>query len=117
MAREAIDEDFQGYTQDGEVAFGTVRMVSPGGRPEIVVYVENAGEFTVPLSAVRDVHDEKGILDCGKLDRDLREAIGHAHVGQDPNIADQPHDHPVSHKTLPPSPSPHPCLGSPPPLP
>ena len=95
MAREAIEEDFQVYTHDGEVAFGAVRMVSPGGRPEIVVYVENAGEFTVPLSAVRDVHDEKVILDRGKLDQNLREAIGHAHVAEDPNIADKPDQEPV----------------------
>jgi hypothetical protein len=96
MAREAIEQDFQVYTHDGEVAFGAVRMVSPGGRPEIVIYVENAGEFTVPLSAVRDVHDEKVILECGKLDRKLREAIGHAHAGEDPNIADKPDEPPAS---------------------
>ena len=96
MAREAIEQDFQVYTHDGEVAFGAVRMVSPGGRPEIVVYVENAGEFTIPLSAVHDVHDEKVVVDCGKLDRKLREAIGHAHVAEDPNIADKPDEPPVA---------------------
>ena len=95
MAREPIEEDFQVYARDGEVAFGAVRLVSPGGRPEIVVYVENAGEFTVPLSAVRDVHDEKVILDCEKLSRELRVAIGHAHSGEDPNIADKPDELPV----------------------
>ena len=95
MAREAIEDDFQVYTHDGEVAFGAVRMISPGGRPEFVVYVENAGEFTVPLSAVRDVHDEKVILDCGKLSPELRAAIGHAHSGEDPNIADKPDEPPV----------------------
>ncbi|HEX3431580.1 MAG TPA: hypothetical protein VHT03_11900 [Rhizomicrobium sp.] len=95
MVREKIREDFEVYVHDGEVAFGAVRQVAPGGRAEIVVYVENAGDFTVPLSAVRDVHDEKVIVDCASLDRKLREAIGHAHLGEDPNIADKPDEPPV----------------------
>ena len=95
MVHEAIQEDFEVYVHDGEVAFGAVRQVSPDGRQEIVVYVENGGDFTVPLSAVRDVHDEKVILDCAKLDRKLREAIGHAHEREDPNIADKPDEPPV----------------------
>jgi len=96
MAREAIQEDFQVYVHDGDVAFGAVRQVEPDGRPEIVVYVENAGDFTVPFSAVREVHDEKVILDCDRLDRKLREAIGHAHVAEDPNIAGKPDQPPVA---------------------
>jgi len=95
MVHETIQEDFEVYVHDGEVAFGAVRQVSPDGRQEIVVYVENGGDFTVPLSAVRDVHDEKVILDCAKLDRKLREAIGHAHEREDPNIADKPDEPPV----------------------
>ena len=95
MVHETIQEDFEVYVHDGEVAFGAVRQVSPDGRQEIVVYVENGGDFTVPLSAVRDVHDEKVILDCAKLGRKLREAIGHAHEREDPNIADKPDEPPV----------------------
>ena len=95
MSLEKIREDFEVYVHDGDVAFGAVRQVSPNGRREIVVYVENAGDFAVPLSAVRDVHDEKVILDCAKLDRRLREAIGHAHVAEDPEIADKPDEPPV----------------------
>jgi hypothetical protein len=95
MSLEKIREDFEVYVHDGDVAFGAVRQVSPGGRREIVVYVENAGDFAVPLSAVREVHDEKVILDCAKLDRRLREAIGHAHVAEDPEIANKPDEPPV----------------------
>jgi hypothetical protein len=87
---ETIREDFEVFVHDGDVAFGAVREVRPGGRPEIVIYIENAGDFIVPLSAVRDVHDEKVILDCGKLDHKLKRAIGHAHAVEDPNIADKP---------------------------
>ena len=90
MGLERIREDFEVYVHDGEVAFGAVRQVLPGGRPEIVVYVENAGDFTVSLRAVREVHDGKVILDCAKLDRKLREAIGHAHTAEDPDIAAKP---------------------------
>ncbi|HEX4159035.1 MAG TPA: hypothetical protein VHY79_11200 [Rhizomicrobium sp.] len=87
---ERIEEGFEVFVHDGDVAFGAVREVRPGGRPEIVVYIESAGEFTVPFSAVRDVHDEKVVLDCAKLGRALKEAIGHAHLREDPNVADEP---------------------------
>jgi hypothetical protein len=87
---ERIAEDVEVFVHDGAVAVGAVRAVSPGGKPQIVVYVENAGDFYVPLSAIRDVHDGKVVLDCGKLERNLREAIGHAHVAEDPNVADRP---------------------------
>lgn len=95
MVRERIREDFEVYVHDGDAAFGAVRQVAPGGRPEIVVYVENAGDFSIPLSAVRDVHDEKVILDCAKIERKLREAIGHAHTAEDPEIASKPDQPPV----------------------
>jgi hypothetical protein len=66
------------------VAFGAVREVEPHGRSELVIYVENAGDFIVPLNAVEAVHAQKVILSGGKLDRDLREAIGHAHDAEEP---------------------------------
>ena len=50
-----------------------VREVLPNGRPEVVIYVENAGDYVVPLSAVEAVHSEKVILNCGKLERRLRQ--------------------------------------------
>jgi hypothetical protein len=71
---------------DGDKAFGAVRQVSPKGRPEIVVYVENAGDFVIPYSAIEAVHSHKVVLDCGRLDLRLRRAIGHAHDAEDPNI-------------------------------
>jgi hypothetical protein len=48
-----------------------------------VIYVENAGDFVVPLSAVEAVHSQKVILTCGKLERRLRQAIGHAHDAEE----------------------------------
>jgi hypothetical protein len=77
--QEKIEVGFQTFVSDGGEEFGAVRAVAPHGRPELVIYVENAGDFTVPLDAVESVHSEKVILKCGKLDLRLRQAIGHAH--------------------------------------
>jgi hypothetical protein len=84
--REQIQEGFEVFVSDGEHAFGAVRQVAPHGRPELVVYVENAGDFFVPLAAVEAVHSQKVIVSCSKLDARLRRAIGHAHDAEDPNI-------------------------------
>jgi len=84
IMQEKIEVGFQAFTSDGSEEFGAVRQVSPGGRPELVIYVENAGDFTIPLSAVEAVHSEKIIFNCAKLDRRLRHAIGHAHDKEEP---------------------------------
>jgi hypothetical protein len=82
--RDKIQEGFEVFLADGEQPFGAVREVAPHGRPEIVVYVENAGDFFVPLEAVKAVHAQKVILHLNKLDPRLRRAIGHAHDAEDP---------------------------------
>jgi hypothetical protein len=86
MAAERIQEGFEVFLADGGSAFGAVREVGPRGRPELVIYVENSGDFTVPLGAVKAVHSEKVILNAAKLDERLRQAISHAHDREDPNI-------------------------------
>ena len=63
MANEPIREGFDVFVHDGDKAFGAVRQVSPHGRPVFVIYVENAGDFTVPVTAVSAVHSGKVILD------------------------------------------------------
>jgi hypothetical protein len=75
---ERIAIGFQTFLSDGGDEFGAVRNISADGR-ELTVYVENAGEFVVPIEAVVAVHSEKVMLDGRKLDRALRAAIGHAH--------------------------------------
>ena len=84
--RDKIQEGFEVFLSDHDKAFGAVRQVAPGGRQEIVIYVENAGDFYVPLDAVADVHAQKVILTRDKLDKKLRQAIAHAHDAEDPNI-------------------------------
>jgi len=83
--REQVQKGFEVFLADGEQAFGAVREVAPLGRPEIVIYVENAGDFFVPLEAVKAVHAQKVILSANKLDPRLRRAIGHAHDAEDPS--------------------------------
>ena len=70
---ERIQEGFDVFVHDGNRAFGAVRQVLHHG---IIVYVENGGDFEVAAAAVKDVHDEKVVLDsarkaepvnCGKL--------------------------------------------------
>jgi hypothetical protein len=80
---EKIQEGFDVFVHDGEKAFGAVRQVHAAG---IRIYVENAGDFEVAAGAVKDVHDEKVILDAGKLDAMLTDAIRRAHGGEDPRI-------------------------------
>jgi hypothetical protein len=83
---ERIEVGFQTFLSDGSEEFGSVRVVAPKGRHELVIYVENAGDFTVPLSAVEAVHSEKVILNRAKLDRRLLHAIGHAHDAEKPGL-------------------------------
>jgi hypothetical protein len=84
MMQEAIEVGYQAFVADSSEGFGAVRQVAPHGRPELIIYVENAGDFVVPLSAVGAVHSQKVILNCRKLERHLRQAIGHAHDAEEP---------------------------------
>jgi len=50
---EPIKVGYQTYIYDGGEEFGAVREVSPDGS-QLVVYIENAGEFVVPLDAATE---------------------------------------------------------------
>ncbi len=81
--REAIEVGYQAFVSDGGEEFGAIREV---GRDGVVVYVENGGEFRVPMDAVTAVHSQKVVFDCRKLDAHLRRAIGHAHDSEVPGL-------------------------------
>jgi hypothetical protein len=83
--QESIEVGFQTFVDDSPEEFGAIRGVSPDGK-RLTVYVENAGDFTVPASAVVSVQEEKVTFACGKLDERLRAAIGHAHDAEDPRL-------------------------------
>jgi hypothetical protein len=86
MQTNAIEAGFEVFASDRDKPFGAVREVSPHGRAELVVYVENAGDFVIPFAAVAAVHAQKVIVAPDKLDPRLRRAIGHAHDAEDPRI-------------------------------
>jgi hypothetical protein len=75
---EKIRVGFQTFVSDAPEEFGAIREISRDGR-QVTVYVENAGDFYVPIEAVSSVQSEKVTFDCKKLDAKLRAAIGHAH--------------------------------------
>jgi hypothetical protein len=78
---ETIRVGFQTFVSDGqdrEEEFGAIREIARDGK-QLTVYVENAGDFYVPIEAVVSVHSEKVTFDCKKLDARMRAAIGHAH--------------------------------------
>jgi hypothetical protein len=83
MTSEAIREGFDVFLHDGDKAVGAVRQVHA---KSITIYVENAGDFVVPREAVRDVHDEKVVLDAARLERKLLDAIRTEHSREDPRI-------------------------------
>jgi hypothetical protein len=78
-----IEIGFQVYAVEGGEEFGAVRGYMPNANA-LVVYIENAGDFMVSLEAVQRVHDGKVIVDVGRLDARLREAIAHAHDREEP---------------------------------
>jgi hypothetical protein len=84
MANEPIEEGFEVFATETGKPFGAVRRIARGG--DLVIYVENAGEYSVLRGAVAAVHAQKVILDENKLDKRLREAIRHAHDAEDPNL-------------------------------
>ncbi len=84
---DKIEEGFMVFVSDGEEGIGAVRAVMPEGLPQLVIYVENAGEFVIPLTAIKAVHFQKVILDFDRLDAGLRQAVSGAHSAEDPNVA------------------------------
>jgi hypothetical protein len=78
-----IEIGFQVYAVEGGEEFGAVRGYMPNANA-LVIYVENAGDFLVPLEAVQRVHDGKVLVDVGRLDAVVRRAIAHAHDREEP---------------------------------
>jgi hypothetical protein len=75
-----IEIGYDVFVHDGDVKVGAVREVH---KNTIVVYVENSGDFSVALQAVAEVVEGKVVLQCDKLEPDLKRAINHAHDSED----------------------------------
>jgi hypothetical protein len=80
---ESIEVGFQVFLKDGGEEVGAVREVRAKAR-ELLVNVENAGDFVVRGDAVKAVHSHKVILDAGKIDARLKAALRHAHDAEEP---------------------------------
>jgi hypothetical protein len=77
---EPIRKDLPVFLHDGDVAIGAVRGMSGN---DLIINIENAGDFTLPRCVVQDVHEHKVILDARKLDSRVLAAIGKAHSAED----------------------------------
>jgi hypothetical protein len=75
-----IQVGYQAFAQGSEEEFGAVRQVRP---QDLVVYIEDAGDTMIPLSAVTEVIEGKVIVDTEKLDEGVRRAIANAHRDED----------------------------------
>ncbi|MFA5957864.1 hypothetical protein [Hyphomicrobium sp.] len=80
---DKIEEGFMAFLVDGKDGIGAVRNVTA---TSLVLYIENAGEFVVPRSAVKDVHSQKVLLKPELLDKRLLAAVGHVHDSEDPKL-------------------------------
>ena len=78
-----IEVGFQVFAAGETEEFGAVREVLPGGRPQLVVDIENSGDHVIPLSAVTAVTEQKVMVDLRRLPESVREAIKHAHDAED----------------------------------
>ena len=83
MSRWRIEPGFMAFTAEGHEGIGAVRQV---GDTSLIIYVENSGEFEVPMSAVKAVHDQKVVLTPQLLDKAVLEAVRHAHDREDPTL-------------------------------
>ncbi|MDX2167868.1 MAG: hypothetical protein SF182_12415 [Deltaproteobacteria bacterium] len=80
---DAIHIGDQAYLEEGGEEFGAVRALDPT-QQAVIVYVENRGELSMPLRAVRSAHDGKVVFDGSLLPSSVRAAIRHAHDREEP---------------------------------
>ena len=82
--QEQIEVGQMVFVADGSVGVGAVRETRP---TEFVVNIQNAGDFVLPLDAVRDVHSGKVVLDVARLAPDVVEALRHVHDAESREFA------------------------------
>jgi hypothetical protein len=80
--KKQVQVGFQVFTKDGGDEVGAVRDLC-GHRPEIMVYVENTGDVTVPVNAITAVHYQKVVVDAARLPPDVQRAFRRAHDSEE----------------------------------
>jgi hypothetical protein len=83
MPSAAVEVGDQVFLHEDGEAFGAVRHIHSR---DLVVYIEGAGDFTVPAVAVTAVHDGKIVLDERELEEPLRTAIATAHRNEEQEL-------------------------------
>ncbi|MDQ3057000.1 MAG: hypothetical protein M3Q96_04535 [Pseudomonadota bacterium] len=74
--REELEVGQMVFVADGEVGVGAVREVRES---ELVVNIQNTGDVVLPLTAIRDVHSGKVLLDLDQLEAPVIEALNRVH--------------------------------------
>ena len=74
----------QVYTAEGADPVGAVRELRSGTHPALIIYIENSGDISIPVPAIRAVHDGKVVLDPDKLEDPVRRALGHVRDSEVP---------------------------------
>lgn len=72
------------FLAEGSEGIGAVRELESN---HFILYVENAGEFEIPSSAITSIHDGKVLVDPAQVPARVLEAVAHAHDREDPNLA------------------------------
>ena len=67
------------FVADGEVGVGAVREVR---ETDMVVNIQNAGDVVLPLTAIRDIHSGKVVLDLDQLEAPIIEALNRVHESE-----------------------------------
>lgn len=76
-------EGYMVFLADGAEGIAAVRKVYDS---KIVIYVENSGDFTIPMDAISDIHSQKIVLNPQMLDHKLLEAIKRMHKSEDSGL-------------------------------
>jgi hypothetical protein len=76
--QQPIEVGFRVFVGEGKDGAGAVRALKPD-QQAVVVNIENGGDFTLPMSAIRDVHDDKVILELSDLPEEMCRAFDHLH--------------------------------------
>jgi len=79
LAIKDIEIGDMAFFVDGGSAIGAVRKITDAS---VTIYVENAGEFHIPFSAIGSVHSHKIILLQKMMTETFLAATRHAHDGE-----------------------------------
>lgn len=75
-----IDVGYQAFAKGAEEEFGAVRQVRA---QDLIVYIEDAGDTSIPLSTVLEVVEGKVIVDVQRLPEGVQQSIAKAHRDED----------------------------------